>query len=215
MKAKIAVVTVSGKAYYLVVKELKRRDIPFLSLTPNERIPVEIKVVITTEEEKHLINHDKILTLKKGGNPEALINKAVRIIQGKEGYDEIVIGVDPGKIIGLAVLADGEIVETGNSFSVQDTVNNLERILENFKSDPMPSILVKIGDGVPKYQNKLLRALDQTLPPEVEIQSVSEVGTNLYSRNTKHRRGVRDIVSAVKIAGRKGRSFKRRSTDEA
>lgn len=215
MKAKIAVATVSGKAYYLVVKELKKRDIPFLSLTPDERVPVEIKVVITTEEEKNLVKHDKVLTFKGGGNPEALINNAIRIVQGKDGYDEIVVGVDPGKIIGLAVLADGEIAETGNSFSVQDTLEKIKRILDNFKSDPMPSISVKIGDGVPKYQNKLLRVLDEKLPRNVELKIVSEAGTNRYSSDTKHRRGVRDIVSAVKIAGRRGRTFNRRNTDES
>lgn len=215
MKEKIAVVTVSGKAYYLVVQELKKRDIPFLSLTPKDRIPVEIKVIITTEEEKPLINHDQILTFKEGGNPEALITQAVRLLQGKESYDEIVIGIDPGKITGLAVLADGEIVETENSFSVQDTLDHIKRILGNFQSDPMPSISIKIGDGVPQYQNKLLQALDKTLPSDVVLQSVSEGGTNRYSSDTKHRRGVRDIVSAVKIAGRKGRIFKRGNTDES
>ena len=44
MKAKIAVATVSGKAYYLIVSELKKKNVPFLSLTPNERIPMEVKV---------------------------------------------------------------------------------------------------------------------------------------------------------------------------
>ncbi len=59
MKAEIAVATISGKAYYLIVSELKKKNIPFLSLTPDESIPTEIKVVITTEKEKRLINHKK------------------------------------------------------------------------------------------------------------------------------------------------------------
>ena len=49
MKTNIAVVTVSGKAYYLILRELKKRKIPFLSLTPKDSIPFNIKVVITTD----------------------------------------------------------------------------------------------------------------------------------------------------------------------
>lgn len=210
MKEKIAVATVSGKAYYLIVRELKKRNIPFLSLTPNDRIPIKIKVVITTEEEQHLINHEKVLTLKDGKELEALINQALRIVEGKEYYQEIVVGVDPGKVFGLAVLADGEVVETGNCFSIEETLDKIKTILENFKSDPSPSILVKIGDGVPRYKDRLLQALDRTLPSNVVLQSVSEAGTNRYTSDTKHRRGIRDIVSAMNIAGRNGHTFSRR-----
>jgi len=215
MKAKIAVATISGKAYYLIVRELKQKNIPFLSLTPNNSIPIEVKVVITTEEEQSSIKHKRVLPFKDGMDPGALINKALRLAQGKECYKSIVIGVDPGKVFGLAVLADGDVVKTGNCFSIEETLDEIEVILGNFKSDPAPSISVKIGDGVPRYKDKLLRALDSRLPSYVVLQSVSEAGTNRYRRETKHRRGLRDIFSAVKIAGRNGYTFVRRKTDES
>lgn len=214
MEDKIAVATVSGKAYYLIVEELKKRDTSFLSLTPNERIPAEIKVVITTEEEKHLIKHDRVLTFKDGMEPKVLVNRALRVVQGRECYQKIVIGVDPGKILGLAVLADGEVVETDNCFSIPETLDKIKSILGNFKIKHIPSIMVKIGDGVPKYKNELLRALDKKLPSNVMLQSVSEAGTNRYPSDTTHRRGLRDIVSAMKIAGRNGQTFERRNTHE-
>jgi len=215
MKAKIAVATVSGKAYYLIVSELKKRKVPFLSLTPHEHIPIEVKVVITTEEEQPLIKHEKVLTFREGIEPEALVNQALRVVQGKECYEKIVIGVDPGEVLGIAVLADGKVAETGNCFSIEETLDKIKNILKNFKSDPTPSILVKIGDGVPEYKDKLLRALDRMLPSNVVLQSVREAGSNHYMSETKHRRGLRDIVSAMKIAGRNGHTFTRRKTDES
>jgi len=215
MKAKTAVATVSGKAYYLIVSELKKKNVPFLSLIPNERIPIEVKVVITTEEERPLIKHEKVLTLKEGMEPEALINQAMQVAQGKERCEKIVIGVDPGKVFGLAVLADGKVVETGNCFGTEETLDKIKSVLETFKSDPVTSILVKIGDGVPEYKDKLLRALDKILPSNVVLQSVREAGTNRYMSETKHRRGLRDIVSAVKIAGRNGYTFTRRKNNES
>jgi hypothetical protein len=49
------------------------------------------------------------------------------------------------------------------------------------------------------------------LPSNVVLESVSEVGTNRYLSQTKHRRGLRDIVSAIRIAGREGNRFERGS----
>ena len=65
MKAKVAVATVSGKTYFLVVNELKERNMEFLSLVPGDPVPAEAKVVITTEKEKHLISHEKHTSLRQ------------------------------------------------------------------------------------------------------------------------------------------------------
>jgi hypothetical protein len=215
MKAKIAVATVSGKAYYLIVNELKRRNMPFLSLTPNDPIPIEIKVVITTEKEQPLINHEKILVYQDGVEPEALINEALQILQGKEYYEKIVVGVDPGEVFGLAVLADGRTIETGNCFSIEETLNKIQNILKNLAKTPVTSISIKVGNGVLEYKEKLLRALDNALPPNVTLESVSEAGTDRFLSENKHRRGLRDIVSAIRIAGRNGQIFPRRKTNES
>jgi predicted RNase H-like nuclease (RuvC/YqgF family) len=215
MKAKIAVATVSGKAYYLIVNELKTKNIPFISLTPKEPVPIEIKAVITTKGERHLINHERILVCDDNIPPKALINEALQIIQGKEYYDKIVIGIDPGEVFGLAVLADGKVVETGNSFSVEETVNKIEEILKSFGKTEISSLSVKVGDGVPAYKEKLLRILDTTLPSNVILESVREAGTDRYLNETEHRRGLRDIVSATRIAGRNGFTFPRRNSSES
>ncbi len=214
MKAKIAVATTSGKAYYLLVNELKKRNIPFLSLTPNEPIPIEIKAVITTEKEKQSIHHEKVLAYKENVEPEALINEALRIVQGKEYYERVVIGLDPGEVFGLAVLADGRVIETGNCFSVEETVEKIKRSLKNLETTPIASISVKIGDGVPACKERLLRALDRALPSNIVLESVSEAGTDRHLNEAKHRRGLRDIVSATRIAGRNGQAYARRKMDE-
>ncbi|MGC8895491.1 MAG: hypothetical protein ACP5LB_01810 [Candidatus Bathyarchaeia archaeon] len=214
MKAKIAVATVSGKAYYLIVNELKRKNIPFLSLTPNDPIPIEIKVVITTTEEKTIINHEKILVYQEGVEPEALINEALQLVQGKEHYEKIVIGVDPGEVFGLAVLADGNVIETGNCFSVNETLDKIKNAVRSFGKSQATSFSVKIGDGVPFYKEKLLKALDKALPSNVMLESVSEAGTDRYPNEVGHKRGLRDIASAIRIAGRNGQRFQRRNINE-
>jgi hypothetical protein len=76
------------------------------------------------------------------------------------------------------------------------------------------SISVKIGDGVPACRERLLQNLDRRLPAKVVLESVKEAGTNRTLNEAKHRRGLRDIMSAIQIAGRSGQTFQRRKTDE-
>ena len=116
MKTEVAVATVQGKAYFLIVNKLKERGIPFLSLVPGETVPTDIKVVITTEQEKHLINHEKVLVYDGETAPDAAANEIRKILQGKEAYEKIVIGVDPGKVNGASLHTgawDCYIIRTG------------------------------------------------------------------------------------------------------
>ena len=213
MKAKVAVATVQGKAYFLIVNKLKERNLPFISLVPGETVPTEVKAVITTAKEKHLINHEKILVYDSEMEPDALANEVMKILQGKEVYEKIVIGVDPGEVFGLAVIADGKVNETGNCFSIQEALTKISSVVKNVDFSST-AVSIKIGSGVPAYK-ELLETLDSALPPEVVLEVVSEAGTNRPLDENKHRRGLRDIASAIRIAGRAGHVYPRRKTCES
>jgi hypothetical protein len=213
MKAKVAIATVSGKAYFLIVNGLRERNMAFLSLVPGDPVPAEVKVVITTEKEKHLINHEKILVYDSETEPDTVVNEAVKVLQGKESYEKVVVGIDPGEVFGLAVIADGKVNETRNCFSVQEVLNKIRNIMKNIDLC-LTVVSVRIGNGIPAYKD-LLETLDNALPPEVILELVSEAGTNRHINENKHRRGLRDIVSAIRIAGRVGYVYPRRKTDES
>lgn len=211
MKAKIALATVSGKAYYRLVKELKGRRLSFLSLTPEDKIPLYIKAVITTEEERDLIRHPNVLIFNDEMGAAVVVDEAIRVVQGKRSYDKVVIGVDPGKTFGLAVLADGRVLETVACSSLEETVST---ILKTLDRAPAAASMVRIGDGTPIYTKKLLHLLDKALPKEIIMETVSEAGTSHFMRKTTHQRGARDVMSAIKIAERRGDAFPRRQNDE-
>jgi hypothetical protein len=139
MNAKIAVATVSGKAYYHLVNELKARGLPFLSLH-------------------------------------------------------------------ACMLNNGNVLETMIHSSVEQIVN---AVLDVLTKNPAAKYIVKVGDGAPEYTRVLLSQLDEALPKDVEIEIVSEAGTSRFAKETVHRRGLRDAMSAVKIAERRGRPFHR------
>ena len=206
MNAKVAIATVSGKSYFLIVNKLRARNIGFISLVPGDPVPTEVRVVITTEKEKEKINHEKKLIFESEAQLDLLLDELVKLLEGKQGYEKIVIGIDPGKVSGLAVIADGKIKETRNCFGIQEIQSTIQEMLKNI--DESTAVYIKIGNGVPEYKD-LLEALNSALPVKVILEVVSEAGTNRAQKIT-HRRGMRDIASAICIAGRVGETFIRK-----
>jgi hypothetical protein len=208
MKAKIAVATVHGRAYYELVKELQRKGLPFLSLKPWDPVPLHIKVVITTRDESHQISHPKILCFEQGSNPESVVDKAILTVQGKQGYEKVVVGVDPGKTYGIAILGDDKVLETLTSSSIE---NAAHLVADSLKRFPAEVKVVRVGNGPPEYTKTLLDSLAKDLPEETLMEIVSEAGTSRLTNKSANRRVLRDAVSAIKIAGRNGRVFSRKN----
>ncbi len=206
MKAKVAVATVQGKAYFLIVNALKEQNIPFFSLIPGAPIPSEVKLVITTEKEKPQVNFGKVLIFNSESELDSLMNAVAIRLQGKEFYEKMVIGVDPGEVTGLAVIADGRVVDKANCLGIIEVVNKIKSILKNVNLSAT-AVKIKIGNGVPAY-HELIEALDEKLPPKVVLEVVSEAGTNLPL--SKRSRRLRHITSATRIAARVGYIYLRR-----
>ena len=207
MKTRIAVATVNGRAYYEFVNELQRKGLPFLSLKPWDPIPMNIQVVLTTEKESNQISHSNILLFEQGSKPKFVVDKANLIIQGKKSYERIVIGVDPGKTYGMALLGDNKVLETLTASNIEEVTL---LILDSLKRFPAEVRLVRVGDGLPEHTETLLIALDKTLPADTFIEIVSKAKTSQLVNTSVNRRVLRDAVSAIKIAERNGRVFSRR-----
>ena len=208
MSANIAIVTTSGKAYYRLVSEFRRRRLPFLSLVPKEVIPLNVRVAITTESEKDDVHCSKVLVYDESTDPSKVVDEAVQILRGKTSYGEIIIGVDPGKVFGLAVLGDGAVLETVGLTSVEETAREIIGILEGTKADKRT---VKVGNGVKEYQSKLFELLDKELPLKVGIESVEEGGTTKnIEKHFGRKRDLIDALSAVKISMRSGHRIARK-----
>jgi hypothetical protein len=208
MKGKVAVATVQGKTYYLIVNALRECDIGFFSIIPGVHVPTRAKLVITTEEEKEKVNYKKILVFHHESELDSIILEVKKALLGKETYEKIVIGIDPGEWIGLAVLADDKVIEEGNCYSSRELVNAILKIVKVVNLSVTP-VIAKIGNGVPVYK-ELLHDLDEVLPLEISLEVVDEKGTNRPLK--EHSRKIRHISSAIRIAGRTGRLLTRRNS---
>lgn len=208
MREKVAVATVQGKPYFLIINQLREQKIPFISIVPGQPLNVEVKLIITTEQEKQAVNHEKILVFQSEAQLDDMIDLVKKMLLGKEAYEKIVVGLDPGVATGLAVLADGKVIEENNCFSSYEIIVTIQKAIRNIDYN-QTVVIVKIGNGVPIYR-ELLEVLDDTLPPEVKLEVVSEFGTNRPLKENKRSRKIRHISSAIRIAGRSGRIIERR-----
>jgi hypothetical protein len=209
MSSKIALATVSGKAYYLLVNELKQRKLPFLSCVPDKPIPPSIQVVITTEAEKPTVKYPNVLVYNPENEPSETIDEAMRIIQSKEAYKEVTVGIDPGKNFGVAILGDGRILKKTQSFSLEKAVDT---VLMDIKKNPAQRHIVKIGNGIPELAEEIASRLNTTLPNDVSIELVSEVGTSILKSDGSKRKAT-DADSAIEIARKNGQIKTRRMND--
>ncbi len=148
MKEKVAVATVQGKAYFLIVNKLREQRIPFISLVPGESVPAKMTLVLTTEQEKHLINHEKILIFQSEDELDRLVNQVKTLLLGKTAFQRLIIGIDPGVATGMVAIADGKVIEEGNCFSTKEKITSILKILRNINFE-VTSVSVKIGNGVP------------------------------------------------------------------
>jgi hypothetical protein len=210
MKEKVAVATAQGKAYFLIVNKLKEQNIPFISLVPGESVPAKIEIVITTDQEKDSVIHEKILVFQGETELDKLVDQVKVLLIGKEAFHKIIFGIDPGITVGLVAVADGKVIEEGNCFSTKELIDSILKVLRNVNFG-VTNVSVKIGNGVPVYR-ELLEDLDDALPPQIILEVVSEAGTNKPLKENKRSRRVRHISSAIRIAGRTGNIVPRRKT---
>jgi len=200
MRRKIAVATVSGKAYYWLVNELSKRRIPFISVIPGESIPPSIRVVITTKGESKHIDHPSVLVYDPEEKPSIIIDEAMRIIEGKKIYDELVVGIDPGKNFGVAVLGDGNVLEKKGRLTLEMAI---DMVLTALKRHSAKKRRIKIGNGVPEIAEEVASRLRIAIPEDTVIEIVSEAGTSNVKGHSSGKK-VSDADAAVNIARKEG-----------
>ncbi|MFH0749168.1 MAG: hypothetical protein V1915_04550 [Candidatus Bathyarchaeota archaeon] len=206
MQTKIAVVTSVGEVFFQLISELKRRRLPFLALKPNELIPLNVGVAITTESEKNNVHCPNILTYDGKTDPINVIDDALQIIRRKKQYDKVIVGIDPGKDFGIAVLGDGVILETLVLSNEENVAREIKKLIRRFQGVKQ---IIKIGNGARGHRNKLLPLLDQILPQNINLESVKENGTTKNLTVLSHQMHSKDVSSAIKISLRQGQKLAR------
>jgi hypothetical protein len=114
--------------------------------------------------------------------------------------DELLIGIDPGKRIGLSIYYYDREVEHSLHTSIEDLVSHLVRILAGLRAKKK---IIKIGNGDMKLARKITNLVNLRYCSDFEIEFVDEQKTSVKTKNY-NQRGKRDMQSAKYITQREG-----------
>lgn len=163
-----------------------------LVLNPEEPIPPHVGVIITTERESELIDfgHDSIIIADN--RPQATLDKALSMLSG-EDFEQIIIGIDPGKYPGIAVLGNNRTISV-HHVSVGDVFPLIKRIMREFNNN---KIIVRIGHGARLIRSQLVNGI---LDLGLQVEMVDETGTTPQLGKGVHGQVMSDIIAAINIA---------------
>ncbi len=181
-----------------MVAELKSREMPFITLRIGEPVPANVDVVITTGAEEGRIPADgyRVITYDE---PLSTVNRAIgaELKAVRSGHDAIVIGIDPGRRPGIAVLA-GDMVIAVHQVSPTEVEPLVRKIAHDYRPG---SLIVRIGNGARLITTQIINSL---LQAGFRVELVDETGTTPHIGRDVHTSTVRDVIAAINIARIRG-----------
>ncbi|KAA0011010.1 MAG: hypothetical protein FE041_04660 [Thermoplasmata archaeon] len=150
----IGLLTSNFSLYHDLVNLLKKRNIPFVSLSFDEEIPPYVNVIITSEEEKHKVDFDKIVACDIDWNAEDAIDKALFFSHCKN--PKLIFGIDPGKKIGVAVYGQDTLIRRFATNSPDEAVSFIKSFTHNMEAC---DVVVRIGNGARLIRNRIINLL--------------------------------------------------------
>lgn len=162
----VALVTEDFVLYHRLAPFFERQGLPVLGLRPGERPPLSVQVVLDGP----------------AGDPRSLpvlddleatwlsVRAALDERRSGRPVKQVVVGVDPGRTIGLAVLADDRIHWVREAASPREAVERIAAWATGLRARTWS---IHVGDGSPQERNEILRLLQLRLP-RADVRLVSE-----------------------------------------
>lgn len=175
------------KTSYGLMRELKKLGIPFMLLKEGEAVPAHLSATIAFVQKRRAPGPPQVYY---DGDPKRTVLRAVAASMGKERFGQVVVGIDPGESAGVAVIADGELVE---AFAVAGerlwtTVCEILRVYE------AGQFTLKLGRGRVDFS-----VISRLRAAGVEVRRVEDVEKAL-PRAYRRKWMRKDAKSALKIA---------------
>ena len=192
----LGIFTKDFSLYYDLVKTLKKRKIPYVSLSSIDHIPSKIGVILTSNNELHDIKLQKVIAADAYDSVDHAVDLALQMMIGKDLYSNVFIGIDPGDKPGIAVVGDDILLQKINVETPEKVVNVIKRILREY---PALDTLIRIGHGSVLTRNRIINSL---IPLEIPIEIVDETKTTPSEQIRIERDGEAAAVIALLRGGK-------------
>src|SRR2546427_3650806 len=189
MRKVLGILTEDFRLYHDLVAAMKARDLPFTSLSFARRVPDAVGAILTSPAEASRVHLRNVVPVD---DIDSSIAKALQLLRGKSEWAELRIGVDPGREPGVAIIGDGEVIDTRIAASPEAVAVHVHQAVRTF---PAKDIRVRVGLGDPTNRDRILKALARD---QLRVEVVDEAGTT-------HRTAQPDVDAAIDIAKSSGR----------
>lgn len=192
----VAIRTDDFRVYHELAPFFERNGIHLLGVAPGEKMPPAARVILGGPR-------DDPRSIPLRSDPEANL-LAVRAALDERptatsgsggGYRRVTFGVDPGRTIGLAVVADERPLLVAEAHGAAEAVDRIEAWQAALRAD---AFVAHVGDGDPESGDAIMRRLAAYLP-DLPAHLVPEEGTSPLAPAT----GSRHADAAILIALRK------------
>lgn len=193
----IGILTDDPVLYGEISSFLTSKGVPIVSLTGNEKIPKDVRAVVTSYGEENKVSFPTVISARRNLMVEMWI--LIQVMTGQSPPDgRVTIGIDPGPRPGFAVVVDDEKCIASGVVSRPEEVAALGRsIRERFPH--WRTLKFRVGNGDHVHQARIVNSL---LPLGLPVEVVDEHGT------TPHGMRNNDEISAVFIAMTGGRRLR-------
>lgn len=187
----VALVTDDFRLYHELAPFLESHGVRVLGLKPGEEVPPSVRVLLGGPA-----GDPRSVPLREHRDATLLAVYAALDARptAKGGYQRIVFGIDPGQVIGLAVLADGAWLHVAEARSAAEAVERVAGWATGLTGKRWE---VHVGDGSPQVGRPLLPALKQRLP-QARVLLVPEEKTSPYRPVTHSRHTDAAILIALR-----------------
>jgi hypothetical protein len=192
----IGVFTKDFSLYYDLIKSLKRRKIPYVSLDSIDHIPSKTGVILTSNNELHDFKLQKVIAADAYDTVDHAIDLALQMMIGKDLYSKIYIGIDPGDQPGIAIVGDDILLQKINVSTPEKVVVEIKRILREY---PAIETLIRIGHGSVLTRNRIINSL---ITLNIPIEIVDETKTTSSEQVRIKRDGEAAAVIALLTGGK-------------
>jgi hypothetical protein len=167
----LGVYTKDFSLYYDLLSILRKRKVPYVSLSSLNHIPSKIGVILTSNNEIHDVKATKVIAADAYDNIDHAIDLALQMLIGKDLYSKIYIGIDPGDKPGIAVVGDDLLL---HKTSVDDPRKVATKIKQILKEYPASQTIIRIGHGSITVRNRIINSL---ISIGIPIEIVDETKT--------------------------------------
>ncbi len=200
----IAVKTNDMRFYHKLLKLSQNSSLKISFFSESQQIlEKNYDLIITTLENTDNQLTDRMIYLNYNDLNSETIPTLIGMIARNHTprFQKLLIGIDPGKHIGIAAICDGMIL-SAQTIVLGQLIKTIEKFILSF---PAENIFIRIGDQPPQISGMIFNNIFENFQPigNIKLEIVKEAATNVKDSSSRHTFSM-DEKAAITIGFREG-----------